>query len=88
VKIDFDGPTVSSSSDNVEFAHLPSGTSSTGPVAFTLVVGRRSAALVVGGQVRAALRLPSSVDVSVTAARSHLQLNDLQLGSAPTGSGC
>jgi hypothetical protein len=28
------------------------------------------------------------VHVSVTAARSHLVLDDLRLGSAPTGSGC
>jgi hypothetical protein len=88
VKITFDGPNVRSSSNNVEFAHLPSATTTTGPVEFSLVVGRRSAALVVGGEVRAALRLPSSVHVSVTAARSHLVLDDLRLGSAPTGSGC
>jgi hypothetical protein len=88
VKLDFDGDTVSSSSDTVEFAHLPSGTTATGPVPFTLVVGRRSAALVVGGQVRAAVRLPASTHVSVTSERSHLQLRDLRVGPAPEGSGC
>ena len=88
VKLNFDGDKVSSSSDNVEFDHLPSGTASSGPVEFTLVVGRRSAALVVGGQVRAALRLPKSTRVSLTSERSHLKLRDLRLGAAPEGSGC
>lgn len=88
VKLDFDGDHVSSSSDNVEFARLPSATSSDGPVKFTLVVGRRSAAMVVGGQVRAALRLPSSARVTVTSERGKLQLRNLRLGAAPDGSGC
>jgi hypothetical protein len=88
VKISFVGDHVSSSSNNVEFAQLPSATSNAGPVDFTLVVGRRSAALVVGGQVRAALRLPLSARVTVTSERSHLQLHNLRVGAAPTGSGC
>jgi len=88
VKLTFDGDKVSSSSDNVEFAHLPSDTSAAGPVEFTLVVGRRSAAIVVGGQVRAALRLPKSTKVSLTSERSKLELHDLRLGAAPQGSGC
>jgi hypothetical protein len=88
VKLDFNGDHVSSSSDNVEFAHLPSDTTADGPVQFTLVVGRRSAALVVGGQVRAALRLPGSARVSLTSERSHLKVQDLRLGAAPQGSGC
>jgi hypothetical protein len=88
VNLDFDGDQVSSGTDSSELMHLPSGTASNGPVEFTLVVGRRSAALVVGNQVRAAVRLPKSTLVSVTAARSHLDLRDLRVGRAPDGSGC
>ena len=88
VKIAFDGGVVTSSSDNVRFDQMPVPVPGHGPVEFTLVVGRRSAALVIGGQVRAALRLPNSVHVSVTAARSHLGLHELSLGAAPAGSGC
>ena len=65
VKINFDGATVTSSSDNVQFLSQPSAATGSGPVRFGLVVGRRSAAMVVGGQVRAALLLPASAHVSV-----------------------
>lgn len=88
VKLDFDGDRVTSSSDNVEFAHMPSDAAGSGPVEFTLVVGRRAAVLVVDGQVRAGLRLPRSTKVSVTSGRGKLQLRNLRLGAAPDGSGC
>jgi hypothetical protein len=57
------------------------------PVEFALVVGRRAAALVVDGQVRAALLLTESVTVSVEARRPELVLRDLRVG-APPGRSC
>jgi hypothetical protein len=88
VRLDFDGDRVTSATDTAELMHLPSGTESTGPVEFSLVVGRRSAALVVGDEIRAAVRLPGSTHVSVTPERSHLYLRGLHVGRAPDGSGC
>src|SRR5205085_11708458 len=56
VNLDFNGDHVSSGSPAVEYHRLPSGVTTDGrtPTPFTLVVGRRAAALVVDGQIRAA----------------------------------
>jgi hypothetical protein len=57
-------------------------------VRFTLVIGARSAALVIGGQIVTALRLPPSVNVSVQARATEVMLANLTIGVAPPGSGC
>ncbi len=59
-----------------------------GPVPFALVVGRRSAALVVDGQIRAALRLPPSVSVVVQPRGEVVNLFELRVGDPPPESGC
>jgi hypothetical protein len=86
----FSGDKASSSSDAVEYESASSGVdaASRGPVAFSLVVGRRAAALVVNGQIRAAMRISSSVKVSLAPLRSSLTLSDLRSGPVPPGSGC
>jgi hypothetical protein len=53
-----------------------------------LVVGRRSAALVVENKVRAAVLLPKSVTVTAEAKTQALRLSGLRVGSAPSGGGC
>jgi hypothetical protein len=55
---------------------------------FGLVVGGRSAALVVDGIIVAALRLPPSMEVRVEPRASWVALDDLRTGPAPLGSGC
>ena len=89
LNLSFDGDTSTSSSDFAEFqkeaTDVPEQALS---VPFALVVGRRSAALVVNNKVRAATLLPKSVSVRAEATSGALRLSDLRLGSAPAGSGC
>lgn len=83
------GDKASSASDGVDYETAPSGIDSgatTKP--FSLVVGRRAAVLVIDGQIRAAMRLPSPVIVSMVPKSSSLALTDLRLGRPPKGSGC
>ena len=79
-----------SASDAVEYESAASGidTSGRGYDDFSLVVGRRAAVLVVNGQIRAALRLPSAMRVSMTSGTDALDLSSLRVGPAPSGSGC
>jgi hypothetical protein len=89
LKLAFDGSNAISGSDFVDYVSLPSGLPGDARrVPFSLVVGRRSAALVIAGQVRAAVLLPKSVTVTAEPTTPTLELSDLELGSAPTGSGC
>jgi hypothetical protein len=53
-----------------------------------LIVNHRAAALVVNGQIRAAVRLPKSVTVSMESQRGILNLTDLRVGPAPPVTGC
>jgi len=84
------GDKASSASDATEYESSASGldTSGRGYDDFSLVVGRRAAALVVNGQIRAALRLPADPKVSITSGTDALDLTNLSVGPAPTGSGC
>jgi hypothetical protein len=83
------GDKASSASDGVEYESLPSGIDpGATSKSFSLVVGRRAAALVIDGQVRAAMRLPSPVIVSMVPKGSSLALTDLRLSPPPRGSGC
>jgi hypothetical protein len=82
-----DGDSASSASDATVYETAPAGAGQ-GQVGFTLVVGRRAAALIIGGQVRAALRIPSSSTVSIRSLRTALDLSNLRIGPAPARSGC
>jgi hypothetical protein len=70
------------------FESLPSGVAS-GPVPFSVVVGDRSAVLVVAGQVRGAVRLHEGVvSLGVESRSAALQVSGLRTSAAPTGGGC
>jgi hypothetical protein len=73
-------------SDTVEFARQPVDIGEREP--FALVVGRRSAVLVADHEIKAAVRLPPSVRVSIESHGDELELSDLRLGAPPRGSGC
>jgi hypothetical protein len=90
VNLDFDGDHVSSAGATAEFHRLPSEVTTDGrtPEKFTLIVNRRAAALVVRGQIRAAVQLPKSVTVSLESQRGILDLSDLRKGPAPPLTGC
>ena len=89
LNLTFDGDTVTSSSDFTQFQSEPSDVPGGAQVVpFALVVGRRSAALVINNQVRAATLLPKSVTVRAEAPAGALRLSNLRLGPAPAGSGC
>jgi hypothetical protein len=89
LKLTFDGSNGISGSDYVDYlstpADIPDGADM---VPFSLVVGRRSAALVIEHKVRAAMQIPKSVTVTAEATSPTLELSDLKLGEAPPGSGC
>jgi hypothetical protein len=84
------GGKASSDSDATEYESVASGldTSGRGYDEFSLVFGSRAAVLVVNGQIRAALRLPSAMKVSMTSGTDALDLTDLRVGPPPAGSGC
>ena len=89
LSLSFDGEDGVSSSDFVDYLHTPAGVRlGTGRVPFSLVVGRRSAALVIAHKVRAAVLLPKSVTVTAEAKTPALELTGLRVGTAPSGSGC
>jgi hypothetical protein len=71
------------------FESLPANIGGDGPVSFALVVGRRSAALVVNGELQAAVRLHDSVmRVTLESRTPEVELSELRLGDAPAGGGC
>lgn len=71
------------------FEALESKLSPDDPVRFAVVIGRQSAALVVNGQLVAAVRLDESVmALSLEARTSEVEVTDLTLGHAPSGGGC
>ncbi len=90
VNLDFDGDHVSAANANVEYHRLPTGLTSDGtvPAHFSLIVGKRAAALVVNGQIRAAVDIPSNVSVRMTSQRSNLKLTNMKTGPAPAITGC
>jgi hypothetical protein len=90
VNLVFDGDQVSSGSPATEYRRQSSTVTAPGsePTEFTLIVNRRAAAIVVEGQIRAAVRLPESASVSLESKRSILNLRDLHVGPAPDITGC
>jgi len=91
LRLTFDGDAVASGDPNVEFRRAPTDLDGgrRDPVPFSIVVGKRSAALIVNGKVRAAGRLWSTPhELRVESRRSSLQFADLRVGPAPAGSGC
>jgi hypothetical protein len=71
------------------FESVPSGTTGPGPIPFSIVVGDRSAALVVAGQIRGAVRLrPGVVALSVESRSAAIQVSDLRTSAAPAAGGC
>ncbi len=71
------------------FESVPSGVSGPGPVAMSIVVGRHSAALIVDGQLRAAVRLHDGVtQATLATTMTELHVSGLQVGAAPSGGGC
>jgi hypothetical protein len=89
LRMSFDGDGAVASSDFVDYLRTPTDIpSGTDRVPFSLVVGRRSAVLVINDRVRAAVLLPKSVTVTAEAKTSALELSDLRVGKAPAGSGC
>jgi len=90
VNLDFDGDHVSAANSNVEYHRVPTGitTPGTAPSHFSLIVGTRAAALVVGGQIRGAVQIPAKATVKLASQRSNLQLTNLRTGPAPAITGC
>jgi hypothetical protein len=67
---------------------LPSNVATSGPIDFSIVVGKRAAVLVIDGQIRSAVSVAESTSLSVGSERSMLTLANLALGPPPEGSGC
>ena len=74
-----------SGSDFVRYEETTLGDAGTGIKEFSLMVGGRSAALVMQGEVVAALRLPRPVEVTLEA-RTAISLTGLVTGPAPAAS--
>jgi hypothetical protein len=55
---------------------------------FALVLGERSAALVMNGRIVGAVELPERTRVTVEPTTSSLAMTDLRVGAPPIGSGC
>jgi len=71
------------------FETVESGIDDDGPVNFALVVGARSAALIVNDRIVGAVRLPEGyTKVSLESRTETLDIRDLSLGLPPAGSGC
>jgi hypothetical protein len=90
VNLTFDGDHVSSGNDNATINSIPTGLSGSGqtPTDFALFVNRRSAAMVVNGQIRAAVQIPPSVNVQLRSQRGILNVTDMKVGPSPSASGC
>jgi hypothetical protein len=89
LSLEFDGNDGVASSDFVDYLRIPADVpDGVRRVPFSLVVGRRSAALVIEHKVRAAVLLSKSVTVTAEAKMAPLALSGLRVGSAPSGSGC
>jgi hypothetical protein len=89
LSVSFEGAEAVASSDFVDFLRMPAGVpAGVRRLPFSLVVGRRSAVLVIEHQVRAAVLLPKSVTVTAEAKTPALDLTALRIGKAPVESGC
>jgi hypothetical protein len=78
----------SSSSDNVEFAAKDLNGDETAPIEFLVVVGKRSAVLIVDGEVVSATRLGELVQISVARKSGQPTLSNLRIDVAPMLDGC
>ena len=78
----------SSSSDNVEFAAKDFISDTKAPVHFLVVVGKRSAVLIVDGEVVSATRLGELVQISVARKSGQPTLSNLRIDMAPMLDGC
>ena len=90
-----DGEVTRSSTDTIgddagaaTIEELPSSLDTSGPIDFSIVVGKRAAVLVIDGQIRSAVSVSESTSLSVGSERGVLTLADLALGPPPEGSGC
>jgi hypothetical protein len=59
-----------------------------GAIGFSLVVGRRAAALVIGNRVVGAVAVGKHVEITAEPQSTRLALENLRVGAAPIGSGC
>jgi hypothetical protein len=78
----------SSSSDNVEFAAKDFMSDAKAPVHFLVVVGKRSAVLIVDGEVVSATRLGQQTQISVALKSGQPTLSNLRIDAAPMLNGC
>jgi len=78
----------SSSSDNVEFAAKDLSGDVAAPIEFLVVVGKRSAVLIVDGEVVSATRLGELVQISVARKSGQPTLSNLRIDVAPMLDGC
>jgi hypothetical protein len=77
------GDTATAGDLATEYSHNQSGTSTGHPTKFTLIVGKRAAAIVVGDRIRAAVELPARARTELGALESHLTLTNLHSDAAP-----
>jgi hypothetical protein len=78
----------SSSSDNVEFAAKDLNGDVAAPIEFLVVVGKRSAVLIVDGEVVSATRLGELAQISVARKSGQPTLSNLRIDMAPMLDGC
>jgi hypothetical protein len=78
----------SSSSDNVEFAAKDLKGDEAAPIEFLVVVGKRSAVLIVDGEVVSATRLGKQAQISVARESGQPTLSNLRVDVAPMLDGC
>ena len=71
-----------------ELETVSTGGSDTGPVPFSLVIGRDAAALVMGGHIVGAVAVPEHAEISLEASQPQLSVNGLRVGPPSVGSGC
>ncbi len=88
VRLAFEGDRVVSGNDYSAFEEIPSELTEPGPVPFSLVVGPRSALLIVNDAIRAAVRLPGPVVTSAEPHSASLVLRDLRVDDTPMVTGC
>ena len=94
LQIAFDGPTATvedasgGALDTISTGALGSSRApDAGPVAFSLVIGRRAAALVIDDHIVGAVALPARPKITLEPTQS-LTVDDLRIGAPPPGSGC
>ena len=87
-RLNLEATSVTATSDFVQFGQSALATPSIQSQRFTLVVGKDSAALLVGGKVGAAIRLQGPVTVVAESHGSASELRDLKVSPMRAASGC